>query len=126
MKGCNPSATAPGEETDNNAVFLVRSLQPDVMSVREGFKRFNIVAYRDYIFQNRQGLNSLRQSKSPIQAPRNRTAEASKPGAQAELFRALRQEEASLLGEIGRARAQLARVRGAMTRFEQQRRPNGE
>jgi hypothetical protein len=44
----------------------VRSLQPEVMTVRAGFAKHNVVAYRDYIFQNRQGLNSLRHAKADI------------------------------------------------------------
>ena len=67
---CNTTASTPGEETDTNAVFLVRSLHPAEMTVREAFTKFNIVAYRDYIFQNRQGLNSLRHSKADIPAPK--------------------------------------------------------
>ena len=42
---CNTTSPVAGEEIDNNAVFLVRSLQPDVITVRDAFAKFNIVAY---------------------------------------------------------------------------------
>ena len=65
--GCNTSLPTPeGESGTNNAKFLVRSLKPEVMTVREGFAKYNVVAGRDYLFQNRQGLNSLRHTKSAI------------------------------------------------------------
>ena len=67
LKDCRFGAPAPGESTANdNAIFLVRSLQRKTHSVRAAFKKFGVVPYRDYIFASRQQINSLRQTKTPI------------------------------------------------------------
>lgn len=42
---CNTTSPVEGEEINNNAVFLVRSLQPEVITVRDAFAKFDIVAY---------------------------------------------------------------------------------
>ena len=104
-RGC----TCAGEELDNNAVFLVRSTNPSVMTVRQGFEKFDIVAYRDYIFQNRQGLNSLRHTKSDIPAAKpkhgaNAPAPVRRGGEAARV--------AQLERQIGALQAELAELRG--------------
>jgi hypothetical protein len=45
---CSTTPATPSEETNNSAVFLVRSLRPAKL---KAFAKYNIVAYRDYIFQ---------------------------------------------------------------------------
>ena len=59
-----------------NAVFLVRSRKPGVLTVREGLRRYGVVSYRDFIAQARQGLNSLRQTQSQIPRPHGVRTEA--------------------------------------------------
>ena len=72
---CKMGVSPPGETTLNiNAIFLVRSTQPETHSARAALKEFGVVPYRDYIFQSRQGLNSLRQSLSVPQASRGNVA----------------------------------------------------
>ena len=103
-RGC----TCAGEELDNNAVFLVRSTNPSVMTVRQGFEKFDIVAYRDYIFQNRQGLNSLRHTKSDIPAAKPKPVRQEAPvrrGGEAARV-------AQLERQIGALQAELAALRG--------------
>jgi len=70
------------------------------MTVRQGFEKFDIVAYRDYIFQNRQGLNSLRHTKSDIPAakPKQHDTNAARV--------------AQLERKIGALQAELAALRG--------------
>jgi hypothetical protein len=115
---CNTTAPAPGEETDDNAVFLVRSLQPDVMTVKEAFTKFNIVAYRDYIFQNRQGLNSLRHAKADVPSPAAgpQTKKNSRGNADAGADADTDAEAERLEAEIASLQAQLARVRSRSRR----------
>ena len=85
------------------------------MTVRQGFEKFDIVAYRDYIFQNRQGLNSLRHTKSDIPA--------AKPKHDVNAPAPVRQEApvrrggdaarvAQLERKIGALQAELAALRG--------------
>ena len=110
-RGC----TCAGEELDNNAVFLVRSTNPSVMTVRQGFEKFDIVAYRDYIFQNRQGLNSLRHTKSDIPAAKPKHgANAPAPVRQeAPVWRGGEAARvAQLERQIGALQAELAALRG--------------
>lgn len=121
---CNATAAAPGEEINNNAVFLVRSLRPAELTVREAFTKFNVVAYRDYIFQNRQGLNSLRHAKADIPAPKQPehaaevvgVPERGKAGAQdsEDLTAVLMAEEERLEATIASLQLQLERVRSRL------------
>jgi len=105
-RGC----TCAGEELDNNAVFLVRSTNPSVMTVRQGFEKFDIVAYRDYIFQNRQGLNSLRHTKSDIPAAKPKQHGTNAPAPVRRGGEAAR--VAQLERKIGALQAELAALRG--------------
>ena len=122
---CNTTAPAPGEEINNNAVFLVRSLRPAELTVREAFTKYNIVAYRDYIFQNRQGLNSLRHAKADIPAPKKQLEHAAqvvgvpergKASAQdsEHLAALLMEEEERLEATIASLQLQLERVRSRL------------
>eukprot|EP00811_Abedinium_folium_P021159 NODE_30223_length_424_cov_2.363636.p2 GENE.NODE_30223_length_424_cov_2.363636~~NODE_30223_length_424_cov_2.363636.p2 ORF type:complete len:105 (+),score=19.14 NODE_30223_length_424_cov_2.363636:60-374(+) len=51
---------------------LVGSKDHARMTVRRAFEEFGVVSFREYISRGRQGLNSLRQSASPIPAPLKR------------------------------------------------------
>ena len=111
-RGC----TCAGEELDNNAVFLVRSTKPSVMTVRQGFEKFDIVAYRDYIFQNRQGLNSLRHTKSDIPAAKPKQHDTKAPAPVRQEAPVRRGGEAARVAQlewqIGALQGELAALRG--------------
>eukprot|EP01047_Picozoa_sp_COSAG01_P046832 COSAG01_NODE_4427_length_5035_cov_2.138574_9_plen_107_part_00 len=103
------------------------------MTVRQAFTKFDIVAGRDYLFQNRQGLNSLRHTKSAIPAP---FADGEQPREEAVLkevpiplpiSQAAAAEKASLLlleADIGRLERQLRHKRAELWRLR--RRPEPE
>ena len=99
---CAPSSA------ERHGRSLARSLKPEVLTVRAAFKEFDVVAYRDYIFQNRQGLNSLRQNKADIPAAKPGAANAAAAAPAAEGAGA---EEAALVGTIAQLQARLDAVR---------------
>ena len=80
------------------------------MTVRQGFEKFDIVAYRDYIFQNRQGLNSLRHTKSDIPAAKPKQHDINAPAPVRPGGGAAR--VAQLERQIGALQAELAALRG--------------
>jgi hypothetical protein len=67
-----PQITIPGWHTPKDkhgsreSVFKIRSKDPSRITVKEAAKEVGLVAFRDYIFANRRGLNSLRQLGAPI------------------------------------------------------------
>merc|ERR1712190_49471 len=65
LPGCSAASPAPGESADN-AVFMMRSLKPETITVKAAIAEFGLVSYHDYVFQSRQGLNSLRQVRGVI------------------------------------------------------------
>jgi hypothetical protein len=100
------------------------------MTVRQAFTKFDIVAGRDYLFQNRQGLNSLRHTKSAIPAPfadGEQTREEAVLKIPLPISQAAAAEKAALLlleADIGRLERQLRHKRAELRRLR--RRPEPE
>jgi len=52
----------------DNSVMLFASKRPEVMTVKQAFEVEGLVPWRDYVFQSRRGINSLRQFEFEFQA----------------------------------------------------------
>ena len=69
LTGCsfrNQTQTDQRGTGPTNGVMLFASKNQTAMTVRAAFAEFGVVAWRDYIFANRQAINSLRQMNLPI------------------------------------------------------------
>ena len=64
--GCSATPQPAGEDALHNAVFCLTSTDHGKKTVKAAFEGDGLVSYSDYIFANRQGLNSLRQHAQPI------------------------------------------------------------
>jgi predicted amidohydrolase len=57
----------PGQSRES--VFKIMSKDPGKISVKQAARELGLLSFRDYIFGNRQALNSLRQRRRPISPP---------------------------------------------------------
>lgn len=69
LTGCsfrNQTQTDQRGTGPTNSVMLFASKNQTAMTVKATFAEFGVIAWRDYIFANRQAINSLRQMNLPI------------------------------------------------------------